>query len=305
MAVTTGLSGWTSDSNHNHMIDLQKDCQPGQAGVEIAYFGGSAFRLTTPAGITLLIDPWRNLPTANWDWFYHDFPVTKVDIGASTHAHFDHDALHRLDASVLLDRPIGRYEFGDLSVTGIADKHATDATHAPYDFHQINRYFGGKRILPPDNARSWDNCMLLVETGGLRILHWGDNRHDPPEDIWDMIGAVDILLLPIDDSQHVLGHPMAGQIIARLAPHVVVPHHYFIWNVLQRQSTLFSADRWLETQGCVRHLEGPAETYFPDTLPEETVVDSFGTHVAFDVLEWHRENGKVVHDTDQARDLQT
>ena len=47
-----------------------------------------------------MIDPWRNYPSRTWDWYFHDFPVTLVDVGVSTHAHFDHDALHRLDAHV-------------------------------------------------------------------------------------------------------------------------------------------------------------------------------------------------------------
>jgi L-ascorbate metabolism protein UlaG (beta-lactamase superfamily) len=283
-----------STANHNRMMDWQQRAPVSGLGVEIAYFGGSAFRITTPAGLMLMIDPWRNLPNGSCDWFYHDFPKTAVDIGASTHAHFDHDALHRLDASVLLDRPIGRYEFGDLKITGIADKHATDATYAPYDYHKINRYFGGNQILPPNNARSWDNCMLLVETCGLRILHWGDNRHDPSAHVWEMIGAVDILLLPIDDSQHVLGNPMVDQIITRIAPRIVIPHHYFIWNVVLRQSTLFSTEKWLATQENVRHLDGATTHYHPKTLPAETTIDSFGDHVAFDVSAWHRDHGHVV-----------
>ena len=28
----------------------------------------------------------------------------------------------------------------------------------------------------------------LVETGGIRLLVWGDNRHDPPEQIWQRWG---------------------------------------------------------------------------------------------------------------------
>jgi L-ascorbate metabolism protein UlaG (beta-lactamase superfamily) len=279
------------------MIEWQNGTHSSGQGIEIAYFGGSAFKITAPSGITLMIDPWRNLPTGKSDWFFHDFPMTEIDVGASTHAHFDHDALHRLDASVLLDRPIGRYEVGDLRITGIADKHATDATFAPYDFHKINGYFGGNKILPPNNARSWDNCMLLIETGNLRILHWGDNRHNPPKEIWDQIGAIDILMLPIDDSQHVLGNPMLDQIIARIQPRIVIPHHYFIWNVTLRQSTLFSADKWLETQSRVRHLGAAKTNYPPETLPQKTTIDSFGDNVAFDVATWHRDNGVAVDET--------
>ena len=127
--IDTGLNAWQMASNHNRMIDFQATAaaqSPSREGaVELAFFGSSAFRITTPTGVTVMVDPWRNHPSRAWDWYFHDFPITAVDIGVSTHAHFDHDALHRLDASVLLDRLIGTYSFGDLKIHGIADKHAT------------------------------------------------------------------------------------------------------------------------------------------------------------------------------------
>lgn len=285
-----GLNTWRLTSNHNRMMNRQSDAAA-IGPVKLAYFGSSAFCVTAPSGLTVMIDPWRNLPTGKWDWYFHDFPVTAVDIGVSTHAHFDHDALHRLDASVLLDRLIGRYEFADIAITGIADKHAIDARYAAYDFHHINSYFGGQKLTPPDNARSWDNCLIIVETGGLRILHWGDNRHNPPEHVWERLGTIDILLLPIDDSQHVLGYPMVAEVIARVAPRIVVPHHYYVWNVVQRQSTLLSVEKWLKDQPVVRRLDQAKVSYQSDTLPDQTTVDYFGDHVAFDVDAWHRENG--------------
>ena len=290
MSIDTGPAAWRQTSNQNRMIEYQKGVI-GDGPVKLAFFGSSAFRVTAPSGLTVMIDPWRNLPTAKWDWYFHDFPLTAVDIGVSTHAHFDHDALHLLDASVLLDRLIGTYEFGDVKIIGIADKHAIDPTHATYDFHRINSYFGGQKLTPPDNARSWDNCLTIVETGGLRFLHWGDNRHDAPEDIWARIGPVDILLMPVDDSQHVMGNPMVARVIDRVGPRVVVPHHYYTWNVVQRQSTLLPVEGWLETQPVVRRLEGAETEYTPETLPAERTVDYFGDHIAFDVDAWHRANG--------------
>lgn len=297
MDIDTGSAAWRQTSNQNRMIDLQETSSeaPKDGPVKLAFFGSSAFRITTPLGLTIMIDPWRNLPTGKWDWYFHDFPSTAVDIGVSTHAHFDHDALHLLDASVLLDRLIGTFAFADVKITGIADKHAIDPTHAPYDFHKINSYFGGQNLNPPDNQRCWDNCMILIETGGLRFLHWGDNRHNPPENIWSRIGDVDVLLMPVDDSQHVMGNPMVASVIDRLAPRVVVPHHYYTWNVVQRQSTLQDVKGWLETQpDLVERLSEPETQYTPDTLPNTRRVDYFGDHVAFDVTEWHAANGQRV-----------
>lgn len=293
MSIDTGAGAWRQQSNQNRMIGFQRGMGAGAGPVKLAFFGSSAFRITTPSGMTIMIDPWRNLPTGKWDWYFHDFPMTSVDIGVSTHAHFDHDALHRLDASVLLDRLIGTYSFGDVTINGVADKHAIDPTYAMYDFNRINSYFGGQKLTPPDNARSWDNILLTVETGGLRILHWGDNRHNPPQDVWDRLGRTDILLMPVDDSQHVMGNPMVAEVIERVAPRIVVPHHYYTWNVVQRQSTLLPVENWLAAQSQVevRRMDGAEAAYTLDTLPEHLTIDFFGDHVAFDVDAWHRENG--------------
>ena len=289
--LESGLQAWRQMSNHNRMIELQEgaagQASPAIAGdVEIAYFGSSAFRITTPLGLTLMVDPWRNYPTGTWNWYFRDFPRVAVDIGVSSHAHFDHDALHRLDAHVLLDRLIGCYQFADLAITGIAEKHETDSRRAMYDFKMLIREFQGIDIEPPNNPRSWDHSLLLIETGGLRIAHWGDNRHNPPPQTWERLGDVDILLLPVDASMHVMGYEMAEHVIETLKPAVVIPHHYYIWDLTVRSSTLLQADEWVESRDHVRH-DGPAHLYRRADLEKlDRVVHFFGDHVAFDKQRW-------------------
>jgi L-ascorbate metabolism protein UlaG (beta-lactamase superfamily) len=270
------------------MMELQRTSMKAGAGaVKVDYFGSSAFKITSPSGITLMIDPWRNHPSRKWDWYFDDFPLTEVDIGISSHAHFDHDALHLLDAHVLLDRLIGTYTFGDLKITGIADKHATDSSAAVYDFKRIIKEFDNIDITPPNNPRSWDHCLLLIETGGLKILAWGDNRHNPPEEVWAAVSDIDIVLLPIDDSQHVISFPHAEEIIERLSPSIIIPHHYYIFDVTVRQSTLQPADGWLNTQENVIRLTNPTVSYHPKDLTNiKRRIDFFDGHVAFDKKKW-------------------
>ncbi len=288
--IDTGLNVWQMTSNHNRMIELQADRSPPEDGpVELTFFGSSAFRITTPRGITLMIDPWRNHPSRTWDWYFHDFPITEVDIGVSTYAHFDHDALHRLDAHVLLDRLIGTYSFADLTLHGIAEKHAIDSCCAVYDFRKIHQHFHGTEIAPPNNPRSWDHCLILVETGGLKILHWGDNRPDPPEPVWQALGQVDIVLLPVDNSQHVMGFGAVDSIVERLRPKVIVPHHYYIWDMVQRQSTLQTPSDWLDKYGQVTRLDGPTMRYSPEAIAGlDRAIHYFGDHVAFDKEAWFK-----------------
>ena len=285
-----GPVAWRSNANHNRMMALADDTRPAPSSeVGLAYFGSSAFRITSPKGLTVMIDPWRNHPLRQWDWYLRNMPMTAVDIGVSTHAHFDHDGLNRLDAHVLLDRLIGTYSFLDVTITGIADKHATQSGFGTYDFKRVHKELNGVDVEPPNNPRSWDNCLIVVETGGLRILHWGDNRHDAPDHVWDQLGQIDIALLPVDGSQHVMSFEMTAAIIARLKPKVVVPHHYYIWDLTTRGSTLFPADDWVAAQPQHRVLAGAQARYQKSAFTHAgTRIDFFGDHVAFDKLAWRK-----------------
>jgi len=281
--INDGLWAWKQPDNNNRMIALQsgKPARTADA-IELAYFGCSSFRITTPAGLTVLIDPWRNPPWGNWDWFLYDFPALKVDVALSTHAHFDHDGLHTVSANVLLDRLVGTYAFADVKITGIADKHVTDSSHNVYDWAEMTRRLTNMVTDPPDNCRSFDNSIILVEVAGLKILHWGDNRPNPPDAVWDMIGQVDIALLPIDGSQHVLSYAQVDEVIGRLGPHVIVPHHYYTWDVMTRGSTLLPPDESMKSRPDPRWLDEGSLRLAPDYVKaQHGKVICFGGHVAF------------------------
>jgi L-ascorbate metabolism protein UlaG (beta-lactamase superfamily) len=287
-----GSWAWRQADNHNHMIELQDGSTASQAGssIELAYFAGSAFRIISPAGLSIMIDPWRNPPWGTWDWYLYDFPRVNVDIALSTHAHFDHDALHALSAHTLLDRLIGTYEFSDVRITGIADKHVSDSTHNVYDWAGMTQRLTNMETKPPNNWRSFDNCLILVETAGMRILHWGDNRPDPPESIWKRISDIDVALLPIDGSFHVLSPAQIDTVIARLDAKLVVPHHYYIWDVTTRGSTLLPPNKWVEARpNSIWASSGSAQLERQFVKSQRHRVLCFGEHVAFE-----KPNPKVV-----------
>ena len=72
--IDTGLNIWQMTSNHNRMIDLQADKSPARDGpVDLAFYGSSAFRITSPKGVSVMIDPWRNHHSRNLDWYFEIF----------------------------------------------------------------------------------------------------------------------------------------------------------------------------------------------------------------------------------------
>ena len=175
---------WTFTENNNKVIQSQKEggdaAKPGD--VTIDFYGHMAFKITSPDGLTVLIDPWRNDPSGYWGvWYPKEFPEIPVDIVLSTHAHFDHDAVYRPHAIQVLERLSGNFQLGDVKITGLADKHMCQSkgwykwTNAAEEFNQD--------FCPPNNFLHMDNFIQVVETGGIRIAHWGDNRPLPAEHV--------------------------------------------------------------------------------------------------------------------------
>ena len=284
-SINEGLTAWQQPENNNKLLNLQWQQLDRSSGeVKIEFFGCLAYRITTPAGLTIMVDPWRNLPVTTMgigQWFNHDFPPVIVDIGLSTHAHFDHDGLHRLHANMLMDRIVGEFSLGDVRIHGIAEKHVSDFSHCIYNFTESTME-RGVDPRPPDNPRSWDNTLFIIETAGLRILHWGDNRPDPPEEVWRAIGEIDIALLPIDDSQHILSYEHVDDVLKRTRAKVCIPGHYRTRGLVRMYSTLMPADGWVRSQTDYEYLDS-AEVVLSKSKIEglDRQVLYFGDHLAF------------------------
>ena len=248
---------WTQPGNNNGVIALQEAKAFPDGEVTFDFYGHCALKITSPGGATVLFDPWRDDPSGAWGlWFKQPFPETPVDICMSTHTHFDHDAIDRPVSTMVLDRMVGSYEFADLKISGFADKHACIAP-GWYEWTNALAEFGAEAC-PPNNPNHMDMVTYLVETGGIRTLIWGDNRHNPADGFWDWVGRVDVLTLPVDGSEHILSYDQANAIVARLKPSVVIPTHYLSETTTYTLSTLSPADDWVKAQKTWQMLGGPS-----------------------------------------------
>ena len=246
-ASTARLPVW----NNNSLIDLQKKGgDPTRTGdVKIEFYGHDAFKVTSPSGLTILTDPWRNDATGAFPkWFVNDFPALRVDIVLSTHAHFDHDAVKRPNALMVLERLVGQYRLGDTEITGLADKHQCESP--PDDkSDRTSTYF---ETCPPRNAIGFDNAIQIISTGGLRIAVWGDNRGMPNPSLDHYLKNIDVLILPVDT---VLTRPEVDAIVRKYDPKAIIPAHYFVEGLTTTASGVESADSWVNEQEKVHHAD--------------------------------------------------
>ncbi len=248
-AQGTGLTSWKSGKNHDRIIQIQNEGGTREAtdGVEIAYYSNSSFRVTSPRGISIIVDPWRNDPSGAWGLWYHvEYPAAEVDIGMSTHAHFDHDALDKIDANMLLDRMGGTFELGDVKIEGLADKHQCVAPGL-IPWTEAVKQFEGRDDPCTDNFRHMDNTMYIIETGGMRLLMWGDNRPEPPAELLERIGDVDVVFVPVDGSRHILDYEQADAVVEMTGASIAIPHHYLVPETTYYTSTLLPATEWAKT----------------------------------------------------------
>lgn len=275
------LVSWESGKNNNRLLEIQKDggVQEDSGKVGVAYFSNSSFQITSPRGITIIVDPWRNDPSGAWGlWYRMEFPMTDVDIGVSTHAHFDHDALDRVDANMLLDRMAGSFQLGDVKITGIADKHQCMAPGVVKWTEAVKQFEGRTNPCPPDNYRHFDNSIFLIETGGMKLVMWGDNRPAPPQEVWDQIGDVDVIFLPVDGSKHILDYEQADSVLEKSGAKIAIPHHYLVPETTFVTSTLQPATEWTETHEHTMLDAASIELAAADLEGKKGHVLYFGSH---------------------------
>jgi L-ascorbate metabolism protein UlaG (beta-lactamase superfamily) len=231
--------------NDNSLISIQrKGGDPSHLGdVKIEFYGHDAFKITSPEGLTVLTDPWRNDVTGAYPkWFLNEFPPIQVDIVVSTHAHFDHDAVQRPKGLVLLERLVGQYSLGDIQITGLADKHQCDRSSAE----------SVAKTCPPNNDAAFDNTIQIIQTGGLRIAIWGDNRATP-DPSWDRyLKNVDVLVLPVEN---VLTRAEADEVMRKYDPKTVIPSHYVLPGLTTTAAGLQSVDGWVNDEAKVHHVD--------------------------------------------------
>ena len=168
----------------------------------------------------------------------------RCDLGLITHAHFDHDASDRLPEAVSILRMPGEFTVGDLQIRGVGNFHS-----------------GASRL------SDFPNVMFRLESGGVRCLHIGDNRVDWPDHVAQAVGEVDVLMVTVDDSNHLLTHDQVDSLVGRLRPQVVIPMHYAVPGLHSADCELLPPEGWLQRKPTVRRLETGRVEFTSSKLP--------------------------------------
>jgi len=218
--------------------------------ITIEYIAHACFRITSPSGEQLLIDPF-----ASRVWIGYDYPDgIESDAVLITHPHYDHDGgvsrghTPPWPDTMTVRRKPGHYELSDIRILGVAGKHAD-----PY-----GKEFGQT------------NTIWLLEVAGLRIAHIGDNG-PLSEEAAAQIGTVDILMMPIDSEFHILKEHEIQAILQQLTPSILIPMHYRLADLepdADSPDDLGGIDGWLTSRNNVRRLSTHQTTISLGDLPD-------------------------------------
>jgi L-ascorbate metabolism protein UlaG (beta-lactamase superfamily) len=218
-----------------------------QGEVTLEWYGHAFVRLTSPQGVRVAMDPFKDI----------GYPMQKVEaeIVTVSHEHSDHNNAKLISGNPVVLR--GLTEGGE-------DWTTINVLHKDVGVTSVPVYHDAQQ----GTVRGKNN-MMVVDLGGLRVAHLSDMGHIPTEAKLQALGRVDLLLIPVGGNFSIDGR-QARQIVERLNPRVAIPIHYKTaatarWPIEDERA-------FVEGYPRVKRIAGSRITLNPGTLPSLTEI---------------------------------
>ncbi len=207
--------------------------------MKIKWLGHSCFKIVSANGIRVLTDPFD-------DNVGYRLPSVEADIVTISHNHFDHNFVDCVKGNFEVINKIGNFNVKDIPISGIKTYHDEEM-----------------------GAKKGENIVYVFNIDNMRICHLGDLGHILTKEQVNMIGKIDILLIPVG-GVYTIDAEKAVETVRTLKPSVVIPMHY---KTKALKFELESADKFLNKIGNFEKLDSKVIEIKKENLePDKTKV---------------------------------
>lgn len=211
---------------------------------QLLWYGQSAFKLTTPSGNVLLIDPWLTNP-ANPNGKTDLAKLDRVDLILVTHGHSDHVGDAVAIAKKTNAKLVSTYDLGQAMV-------AVNGYPKSLVGFDTQGNFGGELTLLNQDVRvafipavhsstvgtdgrpaqyaGNPGGFLITVRNGPTIYHTGDTDLFSDMSLIPRFRKVNLMLACIGD-QFTMGPSRAAEAVKLVSPTTVIPMHYGLFNL--------------------------------------------------------------------------
>ena len=215
-----------------------------QGKVQVQWLGQAAFKITTPGGKVIVVDPWLTTNPKTPEKFRKLEELGKVDLVLVTHGHFDHvadaPALVRMHNAPLwapagLSQTLGVLGVAPANLANRMNKSGTVMPIGPDIKVTLVKAEHSSEYLWKNPATGKDEVHVGGEPGGFiltlengfRIWHMGDTGVFGDMRLIADLYKPDLVLMPIGGGQFVM-NPADAAMVARdfIKPKAVIPMHY-------------------------------------------------------------------------------
>lgn len=163
--------------------------------MRIKWLGHSCFKITAKNGVRIVTDPFD-------DNVGYKLPKVSCDIVTLSHGHYDHNFTDCLSGQFEIINKVGNMYTKDIAIRGIHTYHDEE--------------MGAKR---------GDNIVYVFDIDGIKVCHLGDLGHRLTAAQIEMIGEVDVVLVPVGGI-YTINAEAAHDVCESLNAKIIIPMHY-------------------------------------------------------------------------------